>query len=238
MLSSEQMNEGGDTEILPLGEEIPAPSDTDISKAKLGTSMGPPEARAEEVEILQEINAAAEAEAHSSLPAAHNELPAEVTALLNDPEITGTGDGRRGVVATDMLEGEIVLDDRTLVDTHRAGDSPEAIASFVGTEMESSEESMSEEESSSQDSEEIGAEHDDEADELLDHASPALQELSEPANAEPELSTGNAAAAVGETNALKSQLAKAKRHAKLYYTKVKKKAYPFMMRNAALLLLL
>ena len=223
LLSPDQMNEGGDTEILPLSERVLPPLAADITDTMLLTELDTAGPQAAEANFSQDENKEVEAGSFSGLDSAKIELPVEITATCSDPQ----GSGPREVAAVGKLEEDVALDETPLEyeQAHARRDSDNDSPSSV--------ESLSNEEGvSSPDGEEGGQDATTQADQLLDGQAMELEkerqdvlgyenpQQQQPDKADTEAGNAELAMQGGETAVLRSQLAKARRHVKLYYTKV------------------
>lgn len=221
LLRLDHVNQGGDTEILPLAGEQPPLSSADIPNTLLETETDPTVLQACETELNQEEDRQAAAEGPLPLTAMHTESPVEMTAILDD----GSGQAGTAVTGVGKLEEAAALED-TQLDVEPARD--EILSNDKGSP--SSLESLSQEEGiSSPDSLEGSIQ----ADQLLGGENAVLEELegdiaqhespqqSQPHNAAIPASNAGPVTQEEDRTVLRSQLARAKRHAKLYYTKVR-----------------
>ena len=162
LLSLDQVNEGGDTEVLPLGGENPSLPAADLTNTMLVAEADPTKPQAAEPSFSQDERREVVAEGLSVPALAGLELPMETTAILND--LQGSGQEASEMVAMGKLHRELTLHEQQL-------DGVQAAHALLGSDNESpsSIDSMSSEEGlSSPDSEEGEQEAADQTGQLLD----------------------------------------------------------------------
>ena len=232
LLSLEQVHEGGDTAILPLDGELELPTDALIPQTRPAAGSGTGRQKAAEAQMTIVRDTMEEMEVPSILATTNNETRVVVTAEL-DPAQRG-GHEATEVVAVSELQGDMALHG-TGLNNEEAPVGPLGQSSSINgrTQSESPEESLSMEHSSSPNEEEAGVgPMSSQAIQLLHDEVAMLEDQTEKNSGKqdsgegrandirPGLNDGVGPEHEGETIILRSQLARARRHVKLYYTKV------------------